>query len=417
VLGSEEGGALVASQGGKLLVDDPRMTSLFDGKTLAGWVTKGGRYDGPAIWTIEDGAIVGRVNEKGEGGLIYTEKPYTSFVFECEAQMDYPFDSGVFVRMVPPDKGGKGAQITLDDRPEGEIAAIYADGFLQHNDPTPGRFWKRNAWNHVKVEVTGFDMHIKSWINGSLAVDYTMPANTEGYAPTGLIGLQVHGGMGEPKTSAARFREIRIRELPVFGEDSTGWTPLFDGKSLAGWDEHGTTGGWRVHDNVLGCLFGKEGGDLRTKEDFQDFDLRLEFKTARMANSGVFLRAKRDDTNPAYSGCEIQILDDFNWEKETNTTLKDWQLTGSLYGSVAAGAKGTLHAIGQWNSYEMLYRGRRLAVALNGRTLYDVDVDKVPGDPPFAARAKSGFIGLQHYVCAGPAGEDVVSFRNVSVRR
>jgi hypothetical protein len=340
--------------------------------------------------------------------------------------MDYPFDSGVFVRMVPPDKGGKGAQITLDDRPEGEIAAIYADGFLQHNDPTPGRFWKRNAWNHVKVEVTGFDMHIRAWINDALAVDYKMPANTEGYAPTGLIGLQVHGGMGEPKTSAARFRGIKIRELPVFGEDATagdvvvakgGWTPLFDGKSLAGWDETGTVGGWRVHDGLLGCLFGKEGGDLRTKEDFQDFDLRLEFKTARMANSGVFLRATRDETNPAYSGCEIQILDDFDWEKETNTTLKDWQLTGSLYGSVAAGAKGTLHPIGQWNSYEILYRGRRLAVALNGRTLYDVDVDKVPGDPPFAKRAKSGFIGLQHYVCAGPAGEDVVSFRNVSIRR
>jgi hypothetical protein len=417
VLGPDEGRVLVESLGATIYVDDPRMKPLFDGKSLSGWVTRGGRYDGSAVWTIEDGAIVGRVNASGEGGLLYTEKPYTSFVFECDAQMDYPFDSGVFVRMVPPSEDKKGAQITLDDRPDGEIAAIYADGFLQHNDPTPGRFWRRNMWNHVKVEVTGFDMHIRAWINGSLAVDYAMPAGTMGYAPTGLIGLQVHGGMGEPKTSAARFREVKIRELPVFGEDSTGWIPLFDGKSLEGWEEHGTKGAWRAHDGLLGCLFGTAGGDLRTKDDFENFDLRLEFKTARLANSGVFLRAKRDDSNPAYSGCEIQILDDFNWEKEKHDKLKDWQLTGSLYGSVAAAAPGLLHPIGEWNSYEILYRNRRIAVALNGRTLYDVDVDKVPGDPPFSSRASGGFIGLQHYSCEGPAGEDVVTFRNLYVRR
>ncbi len=419
VLGPDEGRALVAASGAALFVDDPSMTSLFDGKTLSGWVTKGGRYDGPAVWTIEDGAIVGRVNEKGEGGLIYTEKPYTSFVFECDVRMDYPFDSGVFVRMVPPAQEKKGIQVTLDDRPDGEIAAIYADGFLAHNDAAPGRFWKRDAWNHVKVEVTGFDMRVRAWINGALAEDYTTPAATEGFAPTGLIGLQVHGGMGEPKTSAARFREIRVRELPVFGAtpEAAGWTPLFDGKTLAGWEEHGTSGGWRAHDGVLGCLFGKAGGDLRTKEDFRDFDLRLEFKIARMANSGVFLRAARDDSNPAYSGCEIQILDDFDWEGEKNEKLEAWQLTGSLYGSVPAGARGTLHPVGEWNSYEITYRGKRLAVALNGRTLYDVDVERVPAKPAFADRAKDGFIGLQHYVCEGPAGEDVVSYRNVFVRR
>ena len=419
VLGPDEGRALVEGSGATLYVDDPRMASLFDGKTLAGWVTKGGRYDGPAIWTIEDGCIVGRVNEKGEGGLIYTEKPYTSFVFECDVRMDYPFDSGVFVRMVPPEQEKKGIQVTLDDRPTGEIAAIYADGFLAHNDVTPGRFWKRDAWNHVKVEVTGFDMHVRAWINGALAADYTTPPGTEGFAASGLIGLQVHGGMGEPKTAAARFREIRVMELPVFGEtkEADGWSPLFDGKTLAGWEEHGTSGGWRVHDGVLGCLFGKEGGDLRTKEDFRDFDLRLDFKIARMANSGVFLRAARDDSNPAYSGCEIQILDDFDWEKETKSKLEPWQFTGSLYGAVPAGAPGTLHPVGSWNTYEISYRGERLAVALNGRTLYDVDVEKVPAKPPFAERAQSGFIGLQHYVCEGAAGEDVVSFRDVSVRR
>ena len=424
VLGAEEGRRVVEGLGAEIFVDDPRMTNLFDGKTLAGWTPKGGRYDGDARWTVEDGCITGRVNEKGEGGLLYTEKPYTSFVFECDVRMDYPFDSGIFVRMVPPPKSKpdtmKGAQVTLDDRPDGEIAAVYADGFLVHGEPTPGKYWRRNAWNHVKVEVTGFDMKIRAWINGNLATDFAMPPGTKGYAPTGLLGIQVHGGMGEPKESAARFKDLRIRELPVFGEDApghAGWTPLFDGKTLAGWQEHGTKGAWHAHDGVIGCTFGKDGGDLRTDEDFTDFDLRLEFLTARMANSGVFLRAKRDDSNPAYSGCEIQILDDFDWEKETKTTLKPWQFTGSLYGSVPANAPGLLRPIGEWNAYEILCRGHRIAVALNGRTLYDVDVSEVPGDPPFSARAPSGFIGLQRHEADGPPDEDGVRFRNLYVRR
>jgi hypothetical protein len=330
--------------------------------------------------------------------------------------------------MVPPPKEKpetmKGAQVTLDDRKDGEIGAVYADGFLVHGEPTPGKYWRQNAWNHVKVEVTGFDMKIRAWINGNLATDFAMPAGTpprtKEYAPTGLLGIQVHGGMGEPKESAARFKELSIRELPVFGEEAKGhpgWTPLFDGKSLAGWQEHGTSGAWHAHDGVIGCRFGTEGGDLRTDEDFTDFDLSLEFKTARMANSGVFLRAKRDDSNPAYSGCEIQILDDFDWEKKTKTTLKPWQFTGSLYGSVPANAPGLLSPIGEWNAYEILCRGHRIAVALNGRTLYDVDVREVPGDPPFSARSPSGFIGFQRHEAEGPAEEDAVQFRNVYVRR
>ena len=58
---------------------EPDYVPLFDGKSLEGWVTKGGRYDGDAAWTVEDGAIVGRTKD-GHGGLLYTARPYTEFV-------------------------------------------------------------------------------------------------------------------------------------------------------------------------------------------------------------------------------------------------------------------------------------------------------------------------------------------------
>ncbi|MFN0009771.1 MAG: family 16 glycoside hydrolase [Planctomycetota bacterium] len=415
VLGARAGRALVEREGGRLLVDDPRAVTLFDGVSLAGWTSRGGRYDGDALWTVEEGCLVGRVNEKGEGGLLYTEGLYTSFVFECEVRIDHPFDSGVFLRMVPADLGLKGAQVTLDDRPDGEIAAIYADGFLLHNEAARAH-WKKDAWNHVEVRCTGFDMRIEVWLNGIPVADHQVPPSVGEYASRGRIGLQVHGGMGEPKESAARFREIRVRELPVFGEQpltpEAGWSPLFDGESLRGFEEHGTSGSWRARDGILSCLSGPEGGDLRTLADYEDFELRLDFKIARMANSGVFLRAKRDGSNPAYSGCELQILDDFDWERETGTKLEPWQLTGSLYGAIPAAAPGALNPPGEWNTYEILFLGKRLAVALNGRTLYDVDVESIRAEPPFRARARAGFIGLQRYSRPGSAGEEVVSFRN-----
>lgn len=53
---------------------------LFDGRTLAGWVTRGGRYDGDAAWTVEDGAITGRQSAAREGGLLYTSVPFADYI-------------------------------------------------------------------------------------------------------------------------------------------------------------------------------------------------------------------------------------------------------------------------------------------------------------------------------------------------
>src|SRR6476469_2342150 len=58
------------------------------------------------------------------------------------------------------------------------------------------------------------------------------------------------------------------------------------------------------------------GGTLATSDDFTDFELHVDFKMqVPGANSGVYLRASKKDLNPSFSGCEIQILDDDNWEK------------------------------------------------------------------------------------------------------
>src|SRR5262245_66363172 len=156
---------------------EPGFVPLFDGRTLTGWVERGGRYDGDADWRVEDGCIVGRQGPNGEGGLLYTERLYASCELRLEVKLDYPFDSGVFLRMVP---DAKGAQVTLDWRDEGEIGAIYSDGFLAHNEAAKARFL-RDEWNDLRVRCTGFDMRIEVWLDGEPIQDFELPAGSPGY--------------------------------------------------------------------------------------------------------------------------------------------------------------------------------------------------------------------------------------------
>ncbi|MEZ6196183.1 MAG: DUF1080 domain-containing protein [Planctomycetota bacterium] len=414
---------------------EPRLApdeSVFDGTSLEGWVTRGGRYDGTARWTVEEGAIVGRQGPNKSGGLIYTERHVRNGIISFETRIDYPFDSGVFLRMAPPG-AGKGFQVTLDARPGGEVGVIYADGFLAHNEAGLARF-RRDDWNRVTVRWCGAAPRITAWLNGELLCDYTLPAEAaKDYAPTGLVGLQVHGGEQVPDSQSARFRSIRLRELPEFDpalfrvDDagqlhatpagaSAGWTRLFDGESLEGWEPIGT----KPADYVAGggvLAFPKSGGDgyLRTLRDYRDFEYRMDFKIGRMCNSGLFLRGDRRGGNPAFSGCEIQILDDFNWERVTNSKLAPYQFTGGLYGSVPAGVRNALAPLGAWNTYRVRYVGTRIRVELNGHELYDVDTLEVPGKPPFAERAPRGFIGLQRHAPEQARG-DYAWFRNIWIR-
>ncbi len=460
VLGPHAGRLLAERLGASLIrITDPAFRPLFDGSTLTNWTPRGGRYDGDALWSVEDGCLTGRTGPGDAGGLLYTQAPFTSFELQLECRLEPPFDSGVFVRMAP---DARGAQLTLDDRPDGEIGALFSDGFLDHARPEAARAWRRGDWNHVFLRCTGFDMRVEVWINGVPVLDHVVPQEfgPDGrpvFAPRGLIGLQVHGGGSEAAGHKVQFRDIVVRELPVLGEAfardralapperearladraADGWRELFAAEpgadGLAAWeavdgeDDPRAPGDYAVRDGVLHIPSSDPPGYLRTREDFRDFDLTLQFRQARMSNSGLFLRGRRESTgpdgarvpggNPAFSGCEIQILDDWNWEAGTNSTLKDWQFTGSLYGALPPAQEGLLAPIGGWNTLELTARGPRLACALNGQALWDVDTHALAVDPPFAQRAAEGFLGLQRYAAPGVTDAAALEVREMWVRR
>ena len=193
----------------------------------------------------------------------------------------------------------------------------------------------------------------------------------------------------------------------------SGWLALFAGDQSA-WEVVGSPAGVALEDGVLAFTAAGDGY-VRTTADFQDFRLRLDFKIARMANSGVFLRGARDGSDPAYSGSELQILDDFNWEQVTERVLEPFQRTGGLYGSLPP-AEPALRELGQWNTYAIEYRGSRLFAELNGRVIHDLDTETAPGKP-FRERAPRGFIGLQRHAAPRQVGEAPYAwFRNVFVQ-
>lgn len=217
-------------------------------------------------------------------------------------------------------------------------------------------------------------------------------------------------------TPGARLIVEDPRFTRVFGAAEPPYRDLLEHTDLSEWQALGDAEGYRIVDGVLE-IPAHGGGTLRTNELFRDFALTLEFQLAMGANSGLFLRAKPGDENPAYSGCEIQLIDDYHWGEITGTPLKSWQHAGSLYGAIAAPVE-ELEPIGSWNRMDVLCVGTRLAVALNGVMLYDVDTHALKPEQgaPFAERASEGFIGLQRY--GAPHVHDGVAarFRNVRLR-
>lgn len=185
---------------------------LFDGETLDGWhrVTEGhhGNTEG---WSVEDGAIVGRQDKPGNGGVLISDKTFGDFVIELEINPDWGLDSGLFFRA---DEHGSCYQMMIDYYEGGDVGGIYGEaigGFLFHMEDWAAHY-NKGEWNKVMAVVTGNPPRIDTWINGYHYAEYEGGGEVK-LPAEGHIGLQVHTGEKyyDLKT---RYRDIRIRELP-----------------------------------------------------------------------------------------------------------------------------------------------------------------------------------------------------------
>src|SRR5262249_4736956 len=87
---------------------------------------------------------------------------------------------------------------------------------------------------------------------------------------------------------------------------ATGWTTLFDGKSLAAFNMIGDAN-WQLVDGVVQA--NKGNGFLVTKGSYADFELKAEFWVDADANSGVFIRCENPQQITAMNAYEVNIFD------------------------------------------------------------------------------------------------------------
>jgi len=195
-------------------------------------------------------------------------------------------------------------------------------------------------------------------------------------------------------------------------ESSASWRPVFDGKSLDGWQHIGP--GKMILENGLIRTEGGMGLLWFTKEKFGDCVVRVVYKTSsKHSNSGVYVRIAdrpKDVWFPVHHGYEVQIED----------AGDEYHGTGAIY-SLSKSIARPVRPQGEWNTMEITLKGQQIMVFLNGGqvNVFDSEKSTVPDrvkdyEPERGPRPTSGYIGLQNH--DDVSNSSPVFFKEVSVR-
>lgn len=449
----------------------PGFTALFNGKDLSGWYgwstrdpnelwsmtpEQQAKYKNESIhgelldakgkptnehilahWRVENGELI----NDGKGLYLTSDKDYRDFELFLEYKALPKGDSGVYLRGTPQ------VQIWDPDEPDPQgLGRALGSGGLWNNrkgslgkDPLKKMDRPLGDWNQFKITMIGERVTIE--LNGEKVVDHAPLENffanqKSGYLayakpesnsnssskkipngnmldpiyPKGPIQLQTHG-------SEIRWRNVFIREIPteeanrrLAERDNDGYVEWINGRDLSNWV--GAVNNYEVIDGAIVCKPGK-GGDLLTKEEYENFVLRTEFKLPPAGNNGIAIRTPLNG-HSSKDGFELQVIDSDGYNaKHPNAPLKPFQYHGSLYHCVGA-KHGYLRPVGEWNFQEVEVRGQVIKVTLNGTKILDVDIDKLDRSQieflPKGLDNRKGHIGFAGH-------SDPVAYRSFRVKK
>lgn len=195
-------------------------------------------------------------------------------------------------------------------------------------------------------------------------------------------------------------------------EKQAGWKLLFDGKTTGGWRNYrkdGISDGWKVIDGAL-TRAEKGAGDIITVDQYDSFELCLDYKISKGGNSGLMYHVTEEGQAPWHSGPEVQIQD--------NKDGHDPQKAGWLYQLYPAETDATKPA-GEWNTLRILITPTKCVHTMNGVKYCEY----VKGSDDWNERvAKSKFAKFPNfgkptkgYLCLQDHGNEV-AFRNIKIR-
>lgn len=194
-------------------------------------------------------------------------------------------------------------------------------------------------------------------------------------------------------------------------EEKEGFVLLFNGKDLENWT--GNKDSYVVDDeNILvNPKQGGSGGNLYTKDQFENFVLRFEFNLTPGANNGLGIHTPLEG-DAAYVGKELQILDN-NHPKYKN--IKPWQAHGSVYGVIAA-KRGALLKAGEWNKEEVIVKGSHIKVIVNGTIIVNGDVIEASKNGTLSGRDHPGLLKTTGHIAFCGHGDEL-RFRNIRIKQ
>lgn len=409
------------------LPQDGGYVSIFNGKNLDGWkglvgnpisrekmtpaqLAKAQEKADEAMragWSVEDGCLV----FNGKGDNLCTDKKYGDFEMYVDWMLDPAgpeADAGVYLRGTP--------QVQIWDTSRVNVGAQVGSGGLYNNatnmsKPSHVADNKLGEWNSFYIKMVGERVTVV--LNGETVVDNVIMENYwDRKQPIPMleqIELQAHG-------SKVSYRDIYVNELPTVqpfelsaDEKKEGFKVLFDGTSMHSW-----TGNTKDYVAEDGCIVlypqNHGGGNLYSKEEYKDFVLRFDFQLTKGANNGLGIRTPMEG-DAAYVGMELQILDG---EDPIYKDITPYQHHGSVYGIIPA-KRGFMKPVGEWNTQEVIAKGNKIKVILNGEVIVDGDIKEATANGTPDKREHPGLFNEKGHI--GFLGHgSVVKFKDIRIK-
>ena len=320
--------------------------NLFNNENFDGWEIKQGKAN---FKILSNGVIQGTSILNSPSTYLCSKNYYDDFILEFEVNVSSGLNSGVQFRSLLNNANPKnlvfGYQIELEANKPDRLwsGGIYdqsrRDLFLyplSNNHKGRGAF-VNDSWNKIRVEAVGNE--IRTWVNGIQCANLIDDTSKDGF-----IALQIHSINNKSNNGkTVKWRNMRIltkninkNRWPVESyapeinhidnfltknQILNGWKFLWDGKTFNGWRgaflEGFPQNGWKIENGNLyvessNGMESNNGGDIVTLGTYENFELEIDFKITKGANSGIkyFVDTSLNKGLGSAIGLEYQILDD-----------------------------------------------------------------------------------------------------------
>ena len=318
-------------------------TTLFDGKTLAGWHIEQGPE---TAFHVLDNSIA--VHESaGHPAWLRSSNEYENFDLRGEFFIKGWMDSGIYLHA--PLYGRptwEGIQIKIfhqsEDKPEtnsmGSLFPLLA--------PLKVNVGNQAEWNTFRVHMDW--PRLRVWTNGELIQDVDLDANS-------LFRYRLRRGyIGFASLSyPIRFRNLSIREL----QSKEAWQPLYS--TPADFERWFVTDGKPRFEPIGNVLRADGTGHFATREKFKDFELRMYIRAMREHNSGILFRSIGQGNKGQHYEIQLHDVEDAHYP------------TGSLYHFKRASYPRIQPE--QWFPFQLIANGASCLVRINGDTVLEYD--------------------------------------------